>query len=83
MAISKVILNGTTLMDVTSDTVAANVLHSGYQATGPNGAKVQGAYNIPTGTKTITENGTGIDVEDYEKVDVNVPNIGTEIVRLI
>ena len=26
----------------------------------------------PTGTKTITENGTGIDVAEYAKVDVNV-----------
>lgn len=29
-------------------------------------------YLKPTGTKTITANGTGIDVAKYEKVDVNV-----------
>ena len=31
------------------------------------------SYPEPTGTKTITENGTGIDVKDYADVDVNVP----------
>lgn len=48
MAISKVILNGVTQMDVTQDTVAAGVLHSGYQATGADGVKIQGAYSVPT-----------------------------------
>ena len=33
-----------------------------------------GGYPEPTGTKTITENGTGIDVKDYALADVNVPN---------
>lgn len=31
-------------------------------------------YIIPTGTKTITQNGTGIDVSQYANVDVVVPN---------
>lgn len=31
-------------------------------------------YPEPTGTKTITENGTGIDVKDFATADVNVPN---------
>ena len=48
MAYSKVILNGTTLMDVTSDTVAANNLLSGYTATGADGEAVAGAYVAPT-----------------------------------
>lgn len=30
-------------------------------------------YPEPTGTKTITANGTGIDVKDYASADVNVP----------
>ena len=30
-------------------------------------------YIIPTGTKSITENGTGIDVAEYAEVDVSVP----------
>lgn len=32
-------------------------------------------YIIPTGTKSIAANGTGIDVKAYEKVDVAVPGI--------
>ena len=32
------------------------------------------AYPEPTGTKSITQNGNGIDVKDYASVDVNVSN---------
>lgn len=35
-------------------------------------AAVPSEYIIPTGTKLITENGTGIDVTSYAAVDVNV-----------
>lgn len=34
-------------------------------------------YIIPTGTKTITANGTGIDVASYASIDVNVSGGGT------
>lgn len=34
-------------------------------------------YPEPTGTKSITANGTGIDVKDYATADVNVPNTYT------
>lgn len=44
MAVSKVILNGDTLIDVTVDTVTSEKLLSGYQATGRDGVKVQGSY---------------------------------------
>lgn len=33
-------------------------------------------YIIPTGTKSITQNGTGIDVSEYASVDVNVSGGG-------
>ena len=33
-------------------------------------------YPEPTGTITITQNGTGIDVKDYAEADVNVPGGG-------
>ena len=33
-------------------------------------------YIIPSGNKVITANGTGIDVNDYATVDVNVPDSG-------
>lgn len=36
-------------------------------------------YIIPTGTKQINANGTGIDVAVYEKVDVNVPASGKAV----
>lgn len=36
-------------------------------------------YIIPTGTKSITANGTGIDVTNYASVDVNVSGGGTTI----
>lgn len=44
----------------------------GYDGLSSVGVNVP-SYPEPTGTKTITENGTGIDVKDYAKVDVNVP----------
>lgn len=51
MAISKIILNGVTQMDVTQDTVASNNLLSGETATGADGNQVVGAY-VPS-TPTI------------------------------
>lgn len=45
MAISKVILNGTTLMDVTTDTVTADKLLSSYTATKNDGTKITGSYS--------------------------------------
>lgn len=38
--------------------------------------EIPSEYVIPTGTKQITANGTGIDVAEYEKVDVDVPSGG-------
>ena len=43
MAFSKIVLNGTTLMDVTQDTVAANKLLSGITATAKDGVGVTGS----------------------------------------
>lgn len=67
MAVSKVILNGTTLMDVTVDTVTASTLASGYQATGADGQKV-------TGTHTDWPDG---DLLGYGDVTSNLVNVGT------
>ena len=44
MAIAKVILNGETLMDVTSNTVNENSLKSGYTATKNDGTEVAGSF---------------------------------------
>lgn len=57
MAISKVILNGNTLMDVTQDTVTADKLLQTYTATKNDGTKVNGSYTPPTfstQTKSVT-----------------------------
>lgn len=48
MAVSKVILNGTTLIDVTDDTVNASNLLSGITATRNDGVEVTGTYTPPT-----------------------------------
>lgn len=47
MGVAKVILNGTTLIDVTDDTVASSNLLSGYTATGADGETVSGSYTPP------------------------------------
>lgn len=51
-----------------------------FEVTNEKGAELVGnglaeEYTLitPTGTKSITENGTGIDVAQYAKVDVAVP----------
>lgn len=43
MAISKIILNGVTQMDVTQDTVASDNLLSGFTATKNDGTKISGS----------------------------------------
>ena len=52
MAISKIILNGVTQMDVTQDTVASSNLLSGYTATKNDGTKVSGSY-VPPSAPTL------------------------------
>lgn len=58
-AVSKVTLNGTTLIDVTQDTVAANNLLVGKSATGADGNKVSGAVDVYDGTVTPAQNKSG------------------------
>ena len=56
-----------------------NLTVFGTDYTGVTGIKAKGTgngtltYIRPTGTTSITENGTGIDVTEYASVDVNVP----------
>lgn len=81
MAISKIILNGVTQMDLTQDTVGANNLIAPNTAHGANGEPITGTATqgiTPTGTKniSITENGTTTeDVTAYAnaQITVNVP----------
>lgn len=60
MAVNKVILNGSTIMDVSQDTVAADKLLSAFTATKNNGTKITGnivgksASNLTASGSTVT-----------------------------
>lgn len=69
MAISKIILNGVTQMDVTQDTVAANNLLQGETATKNDGSPVVGAYVPASPTlQTITKSYTPTESQQTETV---------------
>lgn len=75
MAFSKIILNGTTLMDLTSDTVAVANLLSPNTAHDAAGLAITGtavAGITPSGTISITSNGSH-DVTQYASAAVAVP----------
>lgn len=75
MAISKVTLNGTTLMDVTTATAAAADITSPKTAMLANGVVTAGTGTVPTGTKqiSITANGTTTeDVAAYANAEITV-----------
>lgn len=79
MAISKVILNGNTLMDVTQDTVQANNLLSGNTATKNDGTKVNGSVTqksaqtyIPTTTDQTIASGQYLTGVQTIKGDANL-----------
>lgn len=74
MAISKVIVNGTIMMDVTSDTVENNNLLSGYSAVKADGSGITGAYQLPSGTLSINENGI-FNIKSYASASVNAEAI--------
>lgn len=74
-AVSKVTLNGTILIDVTQDTVAANNLLVGKTATGADGNKVSGAVDVYDGTVTPAQNKSGWVRPDnwpnYDAIDIS------------
>lgn len=54
MAISKVIYGGNTLIDLTSDTVVANKLLTGYKAHGADGEPITGTCDYDANTQDAT-----------------------------
>ena len=81
---NKVVLNETTLMDISDTTAVASDVTSGKYFYAANGTKTAGTSTaiVPTGTKSITENGTGIDVTAYASVDVAVPTGSNKNVQM-
>lgn len=72
MAINKVIYDKKVLIDLTSDTVDSGTLLKGTTAHDKSGTKITGTYEKPSGTISITTNGTHV-VRDYENAKVDVP----------
>lgn len=83
MAISKIILNGVTQMDLTQDTTDASKTLASYTGHGADGEAFTGSYvpSVPVlTTKTITANGTynasSDSADGYSSVTVNVSWMG-------
>lgn len=82
---NKVTLDGVTLMDISDTTAVAGDVAPNKYFYDASGQKVQGTSTaiVPTGTKSITENGTGIDVTAYASVDVAVPTGASKNVQVV
>ena len=59
--------------------VTADSGYDGLQQVNVSVGAIPSQYIVPSGTKSITENGTGIDVTQYASVDVAVPASGVEV----
>lgn len=87
MAISKIILNGVTQMDLTADTVAANNLIAPNTAHGADGQAITGTATqgiTPTGTKQISIDANGTTTEDVTnyasaQITVSVASSGSSM----
>ena len=60
--VNKVVYDGDTLIDLTSDTVTAETLLAGYTAHDASGAVITGTYTIPPEYGYITYDGSVITV---------------------
>jgi hypothetical protein len=80
--ISKVVYGNQTLIDLTSDTVVASALLSGYTAHGKDGAAITGScdYNANTTNDTVTAgavlSGTTFHLANGTVSTGSMPNIG-------
>lgn len=77
MGVSKVTLNGDTLMDITSDTVDATNLLTGFTAHGADGENVAGAYT-PVTYDVATQTTDGL-MSSTDKVKLNGIATGAEV----
>ena len=57
--------------------VTADSGYDGLEQVNVSVGAIPSEYIVPSGTKSITENGTGIDVAQYANVDVAVPSSGS------
>lgn len=76
MAVNKVIYDGTTLIDLTGDTVTADKLMAGETATNRSGEQITGTYVDNNTTYTLTKSGntimlTGSDGNNTSVTDAN------------
>lgn len=90
MAISKIILNGVTQMDLTQDTTDASKTLASYTGHSADGEAFTGSYvpSVPVlTTKSITANGTysasSDNADGYSSVTVNVPSGGSSNFTLL
>lgn len=84
MAISKIILNGVTQMDVTQDTVTTSTLLQGETAHDASGTQITGTASggiTPTGTINISTNGVH-DVTNYASANVSVSGGGASWIQV-
>ena len=59
-----------------TETVSADTGYDGLSSVGITVDPIPSQYIVPSGTKSITANGTGIDIAAYASVDVAVPVTG-------